>query len=138
MDYRLELKPFEGKEGQKYKVIQITDLTLHKNKRPTQNVAKKISDSLATQEPGRIYSKIDKQDAGESHALTLTLLQSDPEFVKMVREEEEKGYKILIGFPKTGIPMMLGKDALEFMDGTKGKRIIRKLYKKDGKDKMQP
>lgn len=131
MEYKLELKPAVMKNGVKYKIIQITDLTLHaNNKRPTQNVTKKISDAMEKQVPGRIYSKIDKQDGGESHALTMTLLRNDPEFVRMVQAEEKKGYKVLIGFPKTGIPMLLGDDAKEFMDSTKGKRIIRHLAKK--------
>lgn len=126
----MRLQPAVLKNGMKYKVIQITDVTLHANKRPTLNVAKKVAEAIEKQEPGRIYSDIEKQDAGESHEITMTLLRSDPEFVKMVQEEERKGYKVLIAFPKTGIPLLLGKDAKEFMDSTKGKRIIRHLAKK--------
>lgn len=135
MPYKLQLKPYQGKNGEKYKIIQITDLTLHTNNmRPTQKVAKKIGDAMEKQEPGRIYSNIEKQDDTELHSITMTLLRNDPEFVKMVQEEERKGYKILISFPKTGIPMLLGKDAKEFIDSTKGKRILRHLAKKKSQE----
>lgn len=133
MPYEMRLQPAVLKNGVKYKTIQITDLTLHaNNKRPTLNVAKKISDALERHEPGRIYSKIEKQERNESgsHEFAMTILRNDPEFVRMVQEEERKGYKILIAFPKAGVPIFLGEDAREFMDSTKGKRILRHLAKK--------
>jgi len=133
-NYKLQLQPAVLKNGTKYKMIQITDLTLHTNKRSTQNVAKKIGEAMERQEPGRIYSKLGKQDDAESHAITMTLLRNDPEFVKMVQKEEAKGYKILIGFPKKGIPMRLGKDVHDFIDSKNGQRLIRGLAKEKSKD----
>ena len=134
MPYELQLKPFERKDGQNYKILDITDITLHSNNlRPTQNVGKKLVETMENNEPGRIYSKIEKRE-DNSYELLVTLLKKDPELIEMLQEEEKKGYKVLLRYPKDGIPMLAGKDTIDFMHSIKGKRILRRLYKQKGEE----
>ena len=124
MDYRLELKPAVLKDGAKYRVIQITDIALHTAKKtPTPSIGKKMQKAFETMEPDRVYAPI---NGGE---LTLEFLSQDPDFVKLVREEEAKGYKVLLSIPKA-LPIYPGKDTLEFINSKNGKRVLRGLAKK--------
>lgn len=135
MDYKLELKPAVMKNGQKYKIIQITDLQLHTApKTPTTSVGKKVQKAFEADKPDRIYSKIDKTAVSDNRTFTMELLKMDPHFVRMVQEEEAKGYKVLIALPNKGIPVVPGKDTVEFMNSKNGKRIIRGLAKGKGKE----
>lgn len=131
METQIELKPFTDKKG-KYKIIQITDLTLHTaNKKPTSSLGKTFRKSFKKNAPGRIYSNIKDPNKGKSNnSFNVELFKIDNEFMKMVQEEEAKGYKIVLAFPKSGIPVFAGKDTMEFMDSKNGKRIIRGLAKK--------
>lgn len=123
------------KNGQKYKIIQITDLQLHTaTKTPTPSVGKKVQKAFESDKQDRIYSKIDKTVVSENHTFTLELLKMDPDFVRMVQEEEANGYKVLIALPNEGIPVFPGKDTVEFMNSKNGKRIIRGLAKKNRKE----
>ncbi|MDD4931306.1 MAG: hypothetical protein PHG66_04165 [Candidatus Colwellbacteria bacterium] len=128
MEY--ELKPAVIKDGVKYKVIQITDVALHTaRKTPTPLVGKKIQDALEKNKPDRIYSPIEKLAVSDDRTFTLNLLKTDPDLMRMVREEEAKGYKVLIALPKEGIPVVFGKDTVEFINSKNGKRILRGLAK---------
>ena len=60
----------------------------------------------------------------------------DPHMLEYVKAEESKGYKIVIQFPKDGLPVHLGKDAQEFIKSKKGKRILRRLDKEKNRDTM--
>lgn len=125
MDYCLEVKPAVLKKGGKYKIIQVTDIALHTAKKtPTSSIGKKVQKAFETMEPGRVYAPIHN---GE---LTIELLKQDPDFVKLVQDEEAKGYKVLISLPKGGIPVVPGKDTIEFMSSKNGKRVLRGLAKK--------
>ncbi len=133
MDYKLELKPAVMKNGQKYKIIRITDIALHTAKRaPTPSVGKKVQKAFETDSPDRIYSNIEKSAFSENRTFTLNLLKTDPDFVRMVQKEEANGYKVLIALPNDGIPVVPGKDTIEFMNSKNGKRIIRGLAKGKG------
>lgn len=135
MNYKLEIKPTVMKGGQKYKVIQITDLQLHTtHKTPTPSVGKKIQKAFKDNKAGRIYSELDKAKVADSRTTTLELIKSDPDFIKIVREEEAKGYKVLISIPKGGIPVFAGPDTTEFVNSKNGKRIIRGLAKEKDKE----
>ena len=135
MDYKVELKPFIQKEGMKYKIIQITDVALHTaQKTATSSVGKKIQKTFENNVPGRIYSLINKPSISEGKALTLELLKLDPDFVKMVQEEEAKGFKVLISLPKEGVPIFPGKDTVEFINSKNGKRVLRGLAKEKDKE----
>lgn len=135
MDYNLEIKPAVMKNGQKYKIIQITDIALHTAKKaPTLSVGKKVQQAFEAGKPDRIYSKIEKPAVSDNRTFTLELLKMNPDFVRMVQEEEAKGYKVLISLPNGGIPVVPGKDTIEFMNSKNGKRIIRGLAKEKGKE----
>lgn len=130
MEYRLEAKPFEYRNGRKYKIIEITDITFHTSaKKATESIGKKIRKSFVSKQPGRIFSPITDNGIPMERAFIIDALKKDPEFLKFVQEEESKGFKVLIGFPKVGVPALIGKDTQEFMNSIKGKRIIRRLMK---------
>lgn len=131
MQYRAELKPFVKKDGQKYKVIYLTDLKLHTApKRQTPSFGKKVRESFQNNTPGRIYDHLPKPlEMQNDNSFIFRALQFDPDFMKMVQEEEAKGYKVLIGMPKEGVPVLLGEDAIEFLDSKNGKRLLRGLDK---------
>ncbi|MCK9578222.1 hypothetical protein M0R01_01855 [bacterium] len=139
MEYQLQLKPFERKEGFKYKVITITDIALHtSNMDPTLSLGKKIKESFKYKKPGRIYGSIPQKSSqlpsSRRNIFMLDMLKKDPVFIKMVQDEEKKGYKILVAFPKDGIPILVGKDTQEFIKSKNGKRILRGLAKNNNKD----
>ena len=88
------------REDLKYKIIQITDLQLHTTKKtPTLSVGKKLQKAFEADKPDRIYSKVEKTAISDNRTFTLELLKMDPDFVRMVQEEEAKGYKGLIALP---------------------------------------
>lgn len=136
MKYQLQLKPFEKKEGIKYKIIQITDIALHSsNRRPTISIGQKIQRAFIQKKPDRIYGLKPQRLTGEPNPneVALEFNPNDPELVKMIKKEEKKGFKILIELPKNGIPLTAGKDLKEFMERKNGQRIIRGLAKKEKK-----
>ena len=129
--YKLELKPYKAIKGVKYKMIQLTDIKLHTSKRrPTPSFGKKVRESFESNTPGRIYNTIPEIPvAQDNKSYIIELLRLDPDFMKMVQEEEAKGYKILLSIPKEGIPAMPGEDTIEFMNSKNGKRILRGIDK---------
>lgn len=140
MDYKLELKPFVRKDSVKCKIIQITDIALHTNrKQATPSVAKKIQKAFRNNELGRIYAPIENTaitDQGEKREFVLGLIKQDPELVKVIQQEEANGYKVLIAVPNSGIPVFAGEDTVQFMNSKNGKRILRGLAKQKDKDKI--
>lgn len=134
MPYELKLNRFEGKkEGWKYRRILITDVMLHANKYRPSSPAHALETAFKKNEPGRIYSKLNRPDES-SKTMVVEILKSDPEFVNYIREQEAQGYKILMEFPKEGVPMLLGSDTVAFMESVKGKRILRRLAKEMGQE----
>jgi hypothetical protein len=129
MEY--ELKPAVIKDGVKYKVIQITDIAFHTAKKtPTPLVGKKIQEAFENKESSRIYSSMEDSTVSNNREFTLNLIKNDPDIMRMIQEEEAKGYKILISLPKEGIPVVFGKDTVEFINSKNGKRILRGIAKK--------
>jgi len=132
MDYQLQLKPFEKKNGFKYKIIQITDITLHSSHRqPTQAIGKKVKQSFEQNKPGRFYGFKTKQlqkNTGLGEIID-SIFKKDPEFLKMIQEEEKKGFRILLSLPEDGVPIKLGSDAEQFIISKNGQRVIRSLNK---------
>ena len=132
MDYRLEVKPAIKKDGQKYRVIQITDIALHTApKTPTPSVGKKIEKASAAEKADRIYRPVEKSVLVDPKAYILGLLAQDPDFLKVVQGEEAKGYKVLVALPKDGIPVDFGRDTKEFLKSKNGQRILRGLAKEE-------
>lgn len=132
-NYKLEIKPYVKQDGVKYKVIKITDFTFHTSeKRFTRSFAEKIKEMFKFKKPIKIYGPVtyqDTPDPNKRNLFTLNLLNQDPDFIKMVKEEENNGYKILIELPAEGVPILAGEDTKEFANSIKGKRILRRLAK---------
>lgn len=139
MEYEVQFKPFVEKEGVKYRIIEITDITWHStHKRPTESIFAKFLRAFRANKPGRIYASV-KQDPNafnDSKAYILDILKNDPNLAAKIREEEEKGYKILIHIPREGVKMIAGDDTVEFIESKNGKRVLRGLAKKNDSDKI--
>lgn len=134
MNQQIELKPFVAEDGQKYKIIQLTDIALHTTKKQaTPSHGKKIAKSFDQMEPGRIYSPIGENAIAPDGSFNLEAIKFDPEFRRMVQEAEAEGCKVLLGLPKGGMPVVPGSDTVEFMNGKQGKRIARRLAKEKDK-----
>ena len=135
MEYKLEFKPTERKEGMKYKTILLTDIMLHASpKRPSTFGSKLKKAFNAIGQPGRIYQHIHKPEPVGENTNTfkmeiLSQLQNDPAFVEYVEEERKNGFEVVIQIPKAGLPIVIGKDTVEFMKSKNGQRIIRGLAK---------
>lgn len=134
----LRLQPHKAIAGVKYKVIQLTDIKFHTApKKPTPSLGKKVRESFRNNTPGRIYNHLPKPlKMQNDNSFTLQALQFDPDFMKMIREEEAKGYKVVIAMPKAGIPALLGEDTIEFLGSKNGKRLLRGIDKKKNGNKM--
>ncbi len=133
MEYELRLNPFVPRQGQKYKKIQITDITLHtSHKQPTLSIGKKIRQAFKSMRPGRIFGSISYTEpttpSPQNKTALIDMMKKDPEFVKIIREEEKNGYKVLLELPNE-IPLLAGKDTIEFLASVNGKRILRRLAK---------
>ncbi|HBA36715.1 TPA: hypothetical protein DCZ15_02450 [Candidatus Falkowbacteria bacterium] len=128
MDYQLQLKSFEGELGFKHKILQITDITLHSSDRqPTKSIGKKIRQAFSQKKPGRFYGFKIQEPTGKQNSVeaVMELVKKDPELMKVIQEEEKNGYRIFIGLPKDGVPILLGEDAKEFINSKNGQRVIR-------------
>ncbi len=133
MEYQLQLNRFVPEEGWKYKVIRITDIALHTSHKQPTSIGKKLKQAFKSMKPGRIYGSISYAEPAttpspENQTAVLDLIKKDPEFVKMVMEEQKNGYKVLLELPKE-IPILAGKDTIEFLASVNGKRILRGLAK---------
>jgi len=121
----------------KYEVLRITDINLHGNqKRPTQNQGKKIVKALERSEPVRTYHKHENITQVDENTITSTLdmlgfLHNDPHFEAYIKKAQAAGKEVLLAFPADGVPIFLGKDAAEFMEGTPAYRKTRFAQKKD-------
>lgn len=126
----IELNTFKPKKGQKYKVIHITDIMLHTAVKRSSSAGKKIKEAMETGNPGRVYSPLKpKVIDDEQKTIAIQILQNDPEFIQMVHDYEAEGFKVLLSFPKEGIPVFIGEDTKDFIESTKGKRVLRRLAK---------
>ncbi|MCK9393217.1 MAG: hypothetical protein WCX30_01645 [Candidatus Paceibacterota bacterium] len=140
MEHQLKFEPTNRKEGVKYKPILITDILFHaSHRKATTSLGKKIKKSFETGNPGRIYSPIVKNnqplvEEKKEMSAVLDMLSKDPDFIRYVEEEREKGYEVTVQFPITGLPLSLAKDAEDFVNSKNAKRIFRKKLAKN-KDK---
>ncbi len=127
---KLQLKPHEHKDGQKYKVIELTDFQVHTTKHPpTKSVGRKVAKAFINDTSGRFYYPTTgnlNKDVGDF----LKHLYEDPSFIEFVQKEEKDGYKVLLQLPKKGTPLKAGNDAKQFLESKKGKRVLRGLAKR--------
>ena len=120
------------KKGEKVIVLQLTDIQLHSNARPTQSVGGAIRRSIENNKPGRVFSSFETEKSDESQLalkMKMPFVMNDPALKQAIHDYQRQGYRVMLQIPKAGLPIMLGKDAQEFMRSTKGKRIIRKINK---------
>lgn len=118
----------------KYKIIQLTDFQLHSTqKQPPLLVGKKFQTAFETNTPGRFYNTLPKPAAEQKPGTFSFKIDLGPDFLRMVQEEEAKGYKVIIKLPDGGAPVFLGKDTIQFMASKNGKRIHRGREKIDKK-----
>lgn len=124
--------------------IFTTDIMFHTyKKRDTQDMTKKLTDSMQT----RIFKssldaiKFEKFELSSDEnknveswlkncELVINLLAKDKGFFKIFLLAYKHKFKIEIIVPSNGIPLALSNDTNEFMKSVKGKRILRKLAKK--------
>ena len=109
-------------------ILQLTDIQLHRNRDETKNPAKRVERAVETNKKGRIYSSL-PDPSGPMHIQTPFFNADDPELQKLVKKYNQQGKRVFIAYPKKGLPIKLGKDAQEFVNSKKGKRIIRQLNK---------
>ncbi len=131
MSYKLELKPYIPQEKQKCIVLQLTDIQLHTRSMPQSSIGKNFKKSIETNTPGRVYSPI-KNPQVDDNNFKLTILdfaKNYPELSKAIFDYQNQGYKVLIKFPKDGLPVFAGKDTVEFIKSKNGQRIVRGLAK---------
>lgn len=130
MHYELQLNPFIHRAGWKYKKIQITNIQLHTNPKPQTSIGKKLKQAFQYMKPGRIYSHINAfAPAADKKQMIIDLIKKDPDFLKYIQEQERNGYKVLLELPED-IPVLPGPDTIDFINSTKGQRLLRWLAKK--------
>lgn len=135
MEQRLQFnkvaQPF--KKGEKIIILEITDIQLHSNARPTQSVGGAIRRSIENNKPGRIFSSLQTEQESSANQnsieLTMSFAMNDPVLKQAIHDYQQQGYRVIIRMPHSGLPIRLGKDAVEFMNSTRGKRIWRKMEK---------
>ena len=121
------------KKGEKVIVLELTDIQLHSNARLTQSVGGAIRRSIENNKPGRIFSSLDKRQESSvdqnSLEFSMPFVMNDPVLKQTIHDYQKQGYRVMIQMPKSGLPIHLGKDAVDFMNSTRGKRILRKMKK---------
>lgn len=130
-EFRLEVKPFVRREGQKYTRIAVTDIQYHSSvKRPTKSIGKVADKNHESLTPYRAYTEMKDWDVSreQQKAMIIEMLQNDPSYIEFIKKQEQLGYKVLLEIPDP-IPLKLGSDTEEFLNSKKGKRIVRWLAK---------
>ncbi len=133
MDYKIEAKPFVHKSGQKYLTLEITDMAFHSsNPRETVKIGKKMEEAIAEKRAGRFYTPLSGPPPTDRESIkkhVIERLQNNEDFVRLVRDQEEQGVKVLIAIPEDYIPFDLGADAVDFLKSKNGKRLLRGVAK---------
>jgi hypothetical protein len=135
MEQRLQLNRVTQlpKKGEKVIVLKLTDIQLHSNARPTQSVGGAVRRSIENNKPGRIFSSLVKKQESvtnqNSIEFSMPFEMNDPVLKQTIHDYQKQGYRVMIQMPKSGLPIHLGKDAVDFMNSTRGKRILRKIKK---------
>lgn len=118
------------KKGEKIIVLELTEIQLHTNARPTQSVGGAIQRSIEHNKPGRIFSSLEKpQESSTSIKVKFPFEMNDPVLKQTIHDYQTQGYRVMLKVPKSGLPMYLGKDGVDFMNSTRAKRILRKIKK---------
>ncbi|TXH01631.1 MAG: hypothetical protein E6P95_01460 [Candidatus Moraniibacteriota bacterium] len=133
MEQRLQLNKVTQlpKKGEKLIVLELTDVQLHTNVRPTKSIGGVVERSIDYKKPGRINSPLKKPSesdiATKSIPITLPFLMEDPSLKQAIHKYQQQGYRVMLKMPKEGLPIYLGKDAVDFMKSTTSRRLLRKI-----------
>lgn len=123
-------------KGEKLIILELTDIQLHSNARPTKSVGGAIRRSIENNKPGRIFSSLENKTETDTNqnsiVFKMPFAMDDPVLMQTIRDYQKQGYRVMLKIPKTDLPMSLGKDVNEFMNSTRGKRIFRKRKKDKG------
>lgn len=131
--FKLEVKPFIRREGQKYTTIAITDIQYHSAvRRPTKLIGKVANENQKSLTPYRAYTEMKDWDVPreQQKVMIIEMLQNDPSYIEFIKKQEQLGYKVLLEIPDP-IPIKLGSDTEKFLNSKKRKRIVRWLAKKE-------
>lgn len=119
------------KKDEKVIILELTDIQLHSNARLTQSVGGAVERSIDHNKSGRIYSPLKKPSGSDidqkSIPITLPFLMEDPTLKQAIYKYQQQGYRVMIKMPKEGLPIRLGKDAVDFMKSTTSRRLLRKI-----------
>ena len=129
MEYKLETNKPKSDPNSNDIIISITDIQFHTTAKRQGSIGKTIKQSAETNKPGRIYNNTEE---GQENKPVLDLLLQDLDFIEMIGKYKEQGKRVFINIPKE-VPLFAGKDTEEFIKSKNGKRIVRRLAKKDNK-----
>ena len=116
------------KKKTEYYDVLLTDVQMHVTEpRKPLSWYRAILKSLRSKKAGRFFTKdfsiIKKDKAFESRAR----FPISEQVRKQIEEAQKSGKKIRLWVPKKGIPVYLGKDAIEFLKSKRGKRLTNRL-----------
>jgi hypothetical protein len=102
-------------ENEKELLIILTDITLHTNPtRKPASFARGLSKSVRSRLPGRTYVNQPPEVVQEGGAVNLEMeIPFDDEMRAVIERAKELGKQIRLVMPKDGVPVFLGKDAVE-------------------------
>lgn len=115
-------------------IIEITDVQLHTNSRASTSQADTIDRSVQHNKPGRVFSPMSKGSLKitENNALLFSGPFFDYEQLKiLVQKYNRQGKRVFIKKPTAKIPILPGKDTVEFIKSIKGQRLLRRLQKQE-------
>lgn len=111
-------------------IFELIDFQFHTNSRATQSVSKTIERSVESDQPGRIFSSMSNLRVLENNTVQFSMPIFNPDELKpLIQQYQQQGKRVFILKPKS-LPVFPGKDAVEFINSKKGKRILRMLDKK--------
>jgi hypothetical protein len=102
-------------ENEKELLIILTDVTLHTNptRKPT-SFARGLAKSVRSGLPGRTYVNQTPNAVQEDAGTTLEMeIPFDDEVRVVIERAKSMGKQIRLVMPKEGVPVFLGKDAVE-------------------------
>lgn len=112
-------------------ILELTDVQLHTNARPTQSVSNTIQRSIENKTADRIFYPILKKDEvseKDTSVLTIQIFNED-DLMPLVQKYQSEGKRVFIKKPTAPLPTSLGSDSIEFLNSKKGKRVIRWMSK---------
>lgn len=104
-------------QDQNYVGIILTDIQLHTNKMErSAPFSKLVSKSVKNNKPGRMYTR--GISCAKDGKITLPLFPNS-EIQKIIDKYAKLGKKVKFFIRKSGLPILPGKDTLEFLEARK-------------------